>query len=196
MRRVPLEDEELIRRISGGDLSAFEELVDRHQSLIYNTCYRLLGDFHLAEEATQDVFLEIYRSAEFFREESRVSTWIYRIAVNRSLNIIRKNKRFRWIRSLISPWQERAGEEFSVSSREEEPDRVFEEKESRSILREAIDTLPEKQRVAFILHKYENLTSKDISDILSISVNAVEARIHRAKNNLQKRLIERLKNIP
>ncbi len=196
MRRVKLEDEELIRRISGGDLSAFEELVDRHKSLIYNTCYRLLGDFHLAEEATQDVFLEIYRSAEFFREESRVSTWIYRIAVNRSLNIIRKNKRLRWIRSLSSPWQERAGEEFSVSSRKEEPDRVFEDKESRSILREAIDTLPEKQRVAFILHKYENLTSKDISDILSISVNAVEARIHRAKNSLQKRLIERLKNIP
>jgi RNA polymerase sigma-70 factor (ECF subfamily) len=192
---VKSEDIELVRRISEGDLSAFEELVVRYKALVYNTCYRLLGDFHLAEDATQDVFLQIYKSAEFFRGESRISTWIYRIAVNRSLNIIRKNRRLRLIKSLSSSWQERTEEEFSVSSSKEEPDKIFEDKESRSILRGAVDSLPGKQRVAFILHKYEGLTSREIADILGVSMNSVEARIHRAKTTLQKRLIERLKEI-
>jgi RNA polymerase sigma factor (sigma-70 family) len=194
--RENLDDDELIRKISEGDLSAFEELVVRYKTLIYNTCYRILGDFHLAEDATQDVFLKIYRSGEHFRGESRVSTWIYRISVNRSLNILRKNKRSRLIKSLGTLWREKNGEEIPASSQKERPDRIFEDKESKAILRDAIDSLPEKQKVAFILHKYENLTARDISDILGISINSVEVRIHRAKIALQKRLVERLKKIP
>jgi RNA polymerase sigma-70 factor (ECF subfamily) len=196
VNQVRLEDEELIRRISGGDLSAFEELVARYKALIYNTCYRLLRDYHGAEDATQNVFLQVYKSAEFFRGESRVSTWMYRIAVNRSLNIIRKNKRFRLIKSLGSPWTGKPREDLPVAAPEQEPDRIFEDKESKLLLRDAIDSLPEKQRVAFILHKHENLTSKEIADILGVSINSVEVRIHRAKLTLQKRLVERLKKYP
>ncbi len=196
MDELKLEDDELIRRISERDLSAFKQLVERYKTLIYNTCYSLLGDFHLAEDATQDVFLQIYRSAGSFRGESQVFTWIYRIAVNRSLNIIRHNKRFRWIKSLSSPGREKDGKEIPISSRQEEPDKVYEDKESKALLADAIHSLPERQRVAFMLHKYENLTYKDISEILSVSINSVEARIHRAKVTLQKRLVAHLIKIP
>jgi RNA polymerase sigma-70 factor (ECF subfamily) len=187
------EDDELIRRISEGDLSAFEKFVERYKTLIYSTCYKLLDDFLQAEDATQDVFWQIYQSAEFFRGESKVSTWVYRIAVNRSLNIIRRNRRFRWIKNLGSAWKEDAGKNIPFSSRGEEPDRIFEEEEAKSLVRDAIDSLPEKQRMAFILHKYESLTSREISEILGVSVRTVEARIHRAKRKLQKELVVRLK---
>ena len=193
MKRSKFEEDELIRSICEGDLSAFEQFVELYRTLVYSTCYRLLGDVHLAEDATQDVFLQVYQSVEFFRGESKVLTWVYRIAVNRSLNIIRRNKKFRWIKKLGSSLKENAEENMPISPPREEPDKIFEEKESQSLLRNVIDSLPEKQKVAFVLHKYESLTSKDISEILGISIRSVEARLHRAKSNLQKKLVALLK---
>jgi len=175
-----LEDNELIRKISDKDLLAFKQLVERHNNLVYNTCYNILGDHHQAEEAVQDVFLQIYKSAGAFRHQSKVSTWIYRIAVNRSLNIIRHNKRSRWIKSLSTLTNE--------ESCGEEPDKLLEKKEMKSLLKNVVDSLPEKQRTVFILNKYENLSPSTIAEILDISINSVEVRIHRAKINLQKKL--------
>lgn len=175
-----LEDDELIRKISNKDLLAFKQLVERHKILVYNTCYNILGDHHQAEEAAQDVFLQVYKSAGSFRHKSKVSTWIYRIAVNRSLNIIRHNKRFRWIKSLSTLEKEEIGGE--------EPDTLLERKEIKSLLKSVVDSLPEKQRVAFILNKYENLSPSAIAEILGISTNSVEVRIHRAKASIQKKL--------
>jgi RNA polymerase sigma-70 factor (ECF subfamily) len=192
-----LKDEELIRRISDKDLLAFEQLVERYKIFVFNTCYSFLGDYHQAEDAAQDIFLQIYRSAGSFRQESKVSTWIYRIAVNRSLNLIRRNRRFRWLKSLSSLMKDEAsGEEILIASSGEVPDKALEEKEKKELLQSAVDSLPEKQKVAFILHKYENLSHREISKILGISINSVEARIHRAKVNLQKKLASRLKKIP
>ncbi len=175
-----LEDNELIRKISDKDLLAFKQLVERHKNLVYNTCYNMLGDHHQAEEAAQDVFLQVYKSAGAFRHQSKVSTWIYRIAVNRSLNVIRHNKRSRWIKSLTSLEVEESGGE--------EPDKLLEKKEMKGLLKNVVDSLPDKQRTVFILNKYENLSPGEIAEILDISTNSVEVRIHRAKINLQKKL--------
>jgi len=184
------DDEAVIRQISIEDLTAFKELVDRYQTSVYSTCYSILGDYHQAEEAAQDTFFQIYRSAGSFRGESQVSTWIYRIAVNRSLNLIRKNKRFRWVKNLSSVWNEEIKEEdFPFASSPDEPDKLLEEKEKKGLIESALASLPEKQRVAFVLSKYENLTSREISEILRISINSVDARIHRAKLHLQKKLV-------
>jgi RNA polymerase sigma-70 factor (ECF subfamily) len=175
-----LNDDELIRKISSKDLIALQRLVERHKVFVYNTCYNLIGDHQQAEETAQDVFLRVYKSAGAFRYKSKVSTWIYRIAVNRSLNVIRQNKRSRWLKSLT---------ELETEAPEgEEPDKLLEKKELKSLLRDAVDSLPEKQRTVFILNKYENLSSREIADILGISTNSVEVRIHRAKINLQKKL--------
>lgn len=121
-----------------------------------------------------------YQSAGSFRHQSKVSTWIYRIAVNRSLNVIRSNKRSRSIKSLTT---------LEIKESEgKEPDTLLEKKELNKLLRAAVDSLPEKQRTAFILNKYENLSPSEIAEILDISINSVEVRIHRAKKNLQKKL--------
>lgn len=190
MDATKIEDEELIRKISDKDLQAFRQLVERYKLLVYNTCYNLLNDHHQAEEASQDVFLKIYRSAGSFRHRSKVSTWIYRIAVNHSLNLIRSKRRSGWIRILsFSSRESSTGEETLIGSSRNEPDKLLERKETGQMLQGAVDSLPEKQRIVFILHKYDRLSAREISEILDISIRSVEARLHRAKQNLQKKLI-------
>ena len=188
MDEYELDDDDLIQKISEKDLAAFQKLVEHQKAFVYNTCYNLIGNHQQAEETAQDVFLQVYKSASAFRHQSKVSTWLYSIAVNRSLNVIRRNRRSRWIKSLSTLEKEETGGE--------EPDTLLERKEMKSLLKSIVDSLPEKQRVAFILNKYENLSASAIAEILGISTNAVEVRIHRAKTNLQKRLTSLLKNNP
>ena len=174
------DDDELIRKISRKEGNAFRQLVERHEGFVYNTCRNLIGNDQQAEETAQDVFLQVYRSAGSFRHRSKVSTWIYRIAVNRSLNVIRQNKRSGWIKRLATLELEDhdgAG-----------PDKRLEKKELSDLLKKAVDSLPEKQRTVFILNKYDGLAPRAIADILGVSANSVEVRLHRAKINLQKKL--------
>ena len=180
MDEYELADDDLIQRISEKDLASFQILVERHKALVYNTCYNFIGNHQQAEETAQDVFFQIYKSASAFRHKSKVSSWIYRIAVNRSLNVIRHNKRSRRITSLIALEIERSGAE--------EPGKLLEKKELKNLLKAAVDSLPDKLRTVFILNKHENLSPGEIADILDISINSVEVRIHRAKSKLQKKL--------
>ena len=181
-----LDDEELICRISKKDTEAFEHFVHRHQSMVLNICYGLLGDYQQAEEAAQDVFVQIFRKAQFFRHESKVSTWIYRIAVNRSLNILRRNKRIRWMKNVgFSQLDKYPQEKIPLESKQNGPMELFERKEFRQILQKAVDRLPEKQKTAFILNQFGGFSAGEISEILEVSINNVEIRIHRAKKKLQ-----------
>ena len=187
-------DEELVRKIIGGDHLAFKRLVDRYQHLVINTCYNLIGNRQDAEDVAQEVFFQVYKSARKFRREAKFSTWLYRIAVNRSLNFIRDNKRFRWLESLSSLLE---GENQRVSdvpaSNSDRPDIALEKKERDAAVQRAIDSLPAKQRAAFVLHKYEGLSYQEIAEILERSLSSVESLIHRAKSNLQTKLVRYLR---
>lgn len=181
-----IDDDELIHRVSKKDPVAFEQLVKRYQSMVLNICLRLLGDYHQAEETAQDVFVQIFQKASSFRHESKVSSWIYRIAVNRSLNMIRRNKRIRWMKNVGFPQLDKYSEEkIQFESKQNGPMILFERKEFRKILQKAVDRLPEKQKAAFILNQFEGLSAEEISEILKVSINNVEVRIHRAKRKLQ-----------
>ena len=188
-----MNDKELIQKIAAKDHAAFKALVERYQALVINTCYNLLGNRQDAEDVAQEVFFQVYKSAKRFRQEAKLSTWLYRIAVNRSLNFIRNNKRFRWLESLSSLLE---GERQRVSdvstSNSDRPDVALEEKEQNVIVKKAIDSLPEKQRAAFVLHKYEGLSYQEIAEVLGRSLSSVESLIHRAKLNLQRKLLHYL----
>lgn len=189
-----LDDEELICRISEKDSEAFEQLVQRYKSMVLNICYGLLGDYHQAEEAAQDVFVQILQKACFFRHESKASTWIYRIAVNHSLNIIRRNKRLRWMKNMgLFKLDKYPEEKIPIESKGNQPMELLERKEFMRILNEAVDSLPEKQKTAFILNQFEGFTAEEISEILKVSINNVEVRIHRAKRKLQSILTHLIK---
>jgi len=189
-----MNDRELIEKIAAKDHSAFKALVDRYQALVINTCYNLLGNRQDAEDIAQEVFFQVYKSAEKFRQEAKISTWLYRIAVNRSLNFVRDNKQFRWLKSLSSLSEnDREVVTEVLASNSDRPDVALEKKERNAKVQKAIDSLPEKQRVAFVLHKYEGLSYEEIAEILQRSLSSVESLINRAKSNLQRKLIHYLK---
>jgi RNA polymerase sigma-70 factor (ECF subfamily) len=186
-------DEELVRKIIDGDHLAFKRLVDRYQHLVINTCYNLIGDRQDAEDVAQEVFFQVYKSARKFRQEAKLSTWLYRIAVNRSLNFIRDNKRFRWLESLSSLLEGEGKRASDVpTSDSDRPDIALEKKERDAAVQRAVDSLPAKQRAAFVLHKYEGLSYQEIAEILERSLSSVESLIHRAKSNLQTKLVRYL----
>jgi RNA polymerase sigma-70 factor (ECF subfamily) len=191
-----MDEKELIQKIATKDHGAFKALVDRYQALVINTCYNLLGNRQDAEDVAQEVFFQVYKSAKRFRQEAKLSTWLYRIAVNRSLNFIRDKKRSGWLRSLSSLLEDERQRVAEVpTSNSDRPDITLIKKERNAILQKAIDSLPEKQRAAFVLHKYEGLSYQEIAEILQHSLSSVESFIHRAKLNLQKKLVGYLTQI-
>ena len=185
-----MNDRELIQKIAQKDHSAFKVLIDRYQALVINTCYHLLGNRQDAEDVAQEVFLQVYKSAGKFRQEAKLSPWLYRIAVNRSLNFLRDNKWSRWLKSLTSLLEDEREQALDLpASNSDRPDIALENKERDMIVQKAIDSLPRKQKAAFVLHKYEGLSYQEIAEILEYSLSAVQSLIHRAKLNLQKKLV-------
>jgi RNA polymerase sigma-70 factor, ECF subfamily len=161
----------------------FRTLVDAHQERVRNTCFRFVDDVEDAEDLTQEVFVRVHESLGHFREEAEISTWIYRIAVNTSLDFIRKRKRkkrFAWLVSLDSP----AAQEHELPAAGDGPLDALVRSERRQILQRAIDRLPENQRIAIVLNKYEDFSAPDIASIMAISLTAAEALLHRARRNL------------
>jgi len=191
-----VQDYELIKKIKAGDSHAFKELFENYKTLVINICYRLTGNKEEAEDLTQDVFLKVYKSAKSFKHHSKLSTWIYRIAVNLSLNHLRKKRQLRW----LSPdnTSKQANEETLTTlpaPSGDQPDVFLEQKEKEIIIWKMINLLPENQRVALILQRYEGMSCQEIADILECSVGSVQARMHRAKENLQEKLFLYFKEI-
>jgi RNA polymerase sigma-70 factor (ECF subfamily) len=181
-------DTELIRGILEHDRQAFQYLVDKFQKQVVKTAYYFTGNMEDAEDLSQEIFLEILDSASSFRHSAALSTWIYRITVNRSLNQIKRNKRreiFKRMQHLFTGSSDGHEDGMGVESH----GMPYEQKENRMLLRNALVALPENQRIAFVLNKYEELSYKEISGIMNLSLSAVESLIHRAKLNLQKQLM-------
>jgi len=156
--------------------------------MVLNTCYRFVMNRQDAEDLAQDVFVEVHRSLESFREESKLSTWIYRIAVTKSLDHLRRmkrKKRFSSIKRIIGI--DDPAEDLPSTSGDN-PEQALAGKERAGILQDALNTLPDNQKTAFLLSKQDGYTNSEIADILQTSVSAVESLIHRAKKNLHDKL--------
>lgn len=180
---------EIIQKLQQGNEQAFKQLVENYQKLVVNTCFGMVHNTEDAEDIAQEVFIEVFRSIQNFRADSKISTWLYRIAVNRSLNFIRDNKRKKWVHSiedLVKGISRQVGEIQNINN--ETPVSELENSQRAKILHEAIDSLPENQKTAFTLNKYEDLSYKEISEVMNLSVSSVESLIHRAKIKLQEKL--------
>lgn len=176
-----MHEKEMIEAILKGDQKAFKLLVDTYQLMVVNTCYAFVHDRDEAEDIAQDVFVQVFESLGRFRFESKLSTWLYRIAVNRSINHC-KSPRGRAIKIDIDSWKQQ-----EVAQSVEMPQQqILEEQEQIELLHKAIDKLPENQRTALILNKYEELSYKEIADVMGVTLSSVESLIFRAKNNLEK----------
>ena len=168
---------------------AFKYVVDTYQSVIYNTCIGIVGNADDAKDIAQDVFIQLYKSVESFRGDSKISTWLYRIAVNKSLNHIRNNKKHKVLLRIQGFFAAEETREIQIRDRaRSNPQEISEQNEHKIALRQAIDSLPENQKIAFVLKNYDDISYKEISEIMELSLSSIESLIHRAKKNLQKTL--------
>lgn len=186
-----MDEAQLIKGIQQGDRKSFKLLVETYQRMVVNTCLGIVHSQEDAEDLAQDVFVEIFRTAENFRGDAKLSTWLYRIATNRSLNHIRNNKRKRFFQSIEETFTGGRNRTSEISeNRADQPDQNITDQQRSDLLHRAIDRLPEKQRIAFTLNKYEELSYQQIAEVMEISLASVETLIHRAKKNLQEQLLD------
>ncbi len=172
-------DYKLVQAIGTGDSLAFERLIKNYRNPVVNFIYKYLGDRFGAEDLAQDVFLRVYSSASEFEPKGKVSTWIFKIAYNLSVNEILRRKRLCLLAD--ADIAEEKGAELSAPS----PGDADELKE---MLMDTIQRLPEKQKAALLLRVNEELSYAEIGVILSTSVSSVESLLFRARNNLRKLL--------
>jgi len=182
-------EHDLIRELQAGNQTAFKELFDSFSPQVFNVAYRMLQNKQDAEDVTQEVFFQAYNSLKHFRAESQISTWLYRIAVNRSLNHRRKSKLTRWLSLDFGESEDDTDDSGFIGPTEDGPDVVIERKDTERIVQEAINSLPDQQRIAILLHRYEGLPYEEISKIMCVTVASVESRLHRAKVTLAKKLL-------
>ena len=156
--------------------------------MVYNLALQYVQNAEDAEDITQEVFVTIHQSLHSFKHESSVSTWIYRIAINKSLDFIKsknRKKRFGLIRSFFNKDNEYISYDFPHFNH---PGVQLEDKEALSMLFKHINELPENQKTALILHKIEQKTQAEVAEIMNLSAKAVESLIQRAKANLSQKL--------
>lgn len=180
-----MNEAELIQGLRNGDESAFKYLVENYQDRVYNTAIGIVQNAEDAEDVAQEVFIQVYRSIHSFKEEAKLSTWLYRITTTRALDLLRSRKskkRSGLIQRLFGEGNEPAIEIPDFHH----PGIALDQKENAAMLFKAIKQLPENQQIAFTLHKIEHLSYQEVSDIMKTSVPAVESLMHRAKQNLRK----------
>lgn len=182
-------ESELIDLLKKKDREAFKEMVETWQDMVFNTAIGFLQSAEDAEDTAQEVFIQVYESVEKFKEESKLSTWIYRITVTKCLDHLRKKKRkkrFAFIQSLYGK-----NEALVVDPPDFfHPGVKTENKENAVALFKAITKLPENQRTAFVLNKIENLSYREIAEIMNSSESAIDSLLQRAKKNLRNELKE------
>ena len=189
-----MEEANLISALKQGDEAAFKQLIELYKDRVYNTCLGFLGNVEDGEDITQEVFIEAFHSINNFRGDAKLTTWLYRIASTKSLEHIRKQKRKKsWslIQGTFTINDEDVGNKKAAF---EHPGIKLENKERAAVLYKAIDKLPDHQRTAFTLHKIEDLSYKEIAEIMNVSLSSIESLMFRAKKNLQKYLTNYYKN--
>jgi len=180
-----MSEQEIIQDILKGDHSKFELFVVKYQTMVFRTAMGFVHNKEDAEDLTQDVFISAFQSIASFQGNSEFSTWLYRITVNTSINHLNRNKHSAFLQFAGDLLQNF----FSKESGDKNPHQQLEQSERDTAIRKAIDSLPEKQRTAFVLSKYDDLTQKEIAAIMQSTEGSVEQLLQRAKTNLQKKLI-------
>ncbi len=167
----------------------FRDFIQQHQPRVYNTALNILQNEQDAEEIAQDVFIEAYNKAHTFKGESQVSTWLYRITINKCIDLIRSRKRKKRFAFITELFHE-SGEPISDASDFVHPGVVAENKEKAAVLYRAINQLPETQKIAFLLSETDGLSYGEISEIVGTSVSSIESLLFRARKNLRKILAD------
>lgn len=178
----------LIRDIQKGHEPAFREFYDQTKSRVFNMALGYVRNREDAEEITQDVFIDVFRSASTFKGDASVTTWLYRIAVNKSLDFLKHQKRQKRFAFFTSLFDTATGKLLHQPADFFHPGITLENQENAAMLFQAIDKLPDKQKTAYLLTKVEGLNNIETAGVMTVSVGAVESLLQRATENLKKQL--------
>lgn len=175
-----MNERELIARLQKRDEAAFEELIRQYEKKVYTLCFRMCGNSEDAEEAAQDAFLALWRGIDRFRQESSLSTWIYRLATNACIDTLRRRKKQSGSVSLDD-------EELFVDAVDTspQPQETVEHREAQKLLQERLSALPEEYRKVLILREIEGLSYTEIAESASIELGTVKSRISRGRSLLR-----------
>ena len=185
-------DSILINQAKSGDDQAYDKLLNKYRNSVYNLVYRMVRDIQEAEDLTQEAFIKAFNSLAQFNEEYAFSTWLYKIATNNCIDFFRKRKL--QTLSLDKPIQYKDSEiHHEIPDPELNPEKNILATERSSLIREAIETLPEKYYTAIILRHTEEKSYEEIAEILHLPIGTVKARIFRAREMLNKALKDRLR---
>ena len=184
-----MDEKILLDKIANKDERAFQIFVEKYHQLVLNICNNILNNYDDALDVSQEVFIKLYESIDSFRGDSKITTWLYRISVNKSLNYLRSKKKYKWFTSLDLIF---GNETKTIDPEDSElkPDENIELEENKKALYQALRKLPEKQNIAITLNNFEDLSYKEISEIMNISVTEVGVLINRGKKKLQKLIID------
>jgi len=192
---VTLTEAQLIERCKAGDSLAFDELISAHQDRVFNTAFRLMGNYEEALDLTQEVFLNCFRKIENFKGDSALSTWLYRITVNTAKNRwkYQQSRGLNRMTSMDAPMDaddEERVKQFPDS--QPTPRKVATDREAMAYFEKQLDHLNEEHREVLVLRYMEELSYEEIADILGLSLGTVKSRIHRARNELRDVMVEYL----
>jgi RNA polymerase sigma-70 factor (ECF subfamily) len=179
------EDVRLMRLVARGDTSAFEQVIERHQALVAGTAARMLGSNSDVEDIAQQVFIRVWKSARRYVPRAKFTTWLLKITRNLVFNELRRAKR----RAQVPLQPDPGAEEIPLKDETNPaPDASLLEDELQRAIEEAIMQLPESQRMALVLRRYEQLSYEEIAEVLDLSVPAVKSVLFRARTELRSRL--------
>ncbi|MDX1315543.1 MAG: RNA polymerase sigma factor [Eudoraea sp.] len=170
-------DQHLIKRLKKGDNQAFRALIEQYKHMVYTLALRIVKNEEDAEEVSQDTFIKVYQSIGSFKGDSKLSTWLYRIAYHRSLDYVKKNKRK--LQTTQLEWEETTNIQLAEMTWDH-----MEAMEKREIIQAALKHLPGEDGVILSLFYFESLSLKEIAGVLDITNNTVKVRLHRSRKRL------------
>jgi RNA polymerase sigma-70 factor (ECF subfamily) len=186
-----LTDAEFMLRVKEGDDSAFDYLVEKYRRPLIGFMYRMTHNAATAEELAQEVFLRVYRSRTTYTADAKFSTWLYRIATNLAANHARDTRHERpEVQVSIDEPDEESGTTVDVADNRPNIEQDLVREERLKAIRKHIQALPERQRMAVIMHKYQNMDYKQIAEVLKLSESATKSLLFRAYETLRERLKE------
>jgi RNA polymerase sigma-70 factor (ECF subfamily) len=187
------EDDELIKSFLSDNAGAFDRLVIKHQNMVFNLCFRIVGDYDEANDCAQETFIKVYNNLRTFRFQSSFTTWLYRIAVNTCRNrISSSDNRIRKKMLRINNPGDAGGDPIEIHDCSFDPDTIFEKNERTRLIHDAIDALPGDLKILIVLRDLEGNSYGAITEITGVNLGTVKSRLARARHLLRETLREAL----
>ena len=183
-----LSDAEVMLRVKAGDDSAFDHLVEKFRRPLVGFMYRLTRNQSVAEDLAQEVFLRVYRSRKSYKAEARFTTWLYRIATNLAVNHARDTRVERTQGKSLDEPEPETGAAMDVADDAPSAEERLLRRERMEAIRDHVEALPERQRIAVVLHKYQGMDYREIGQVLELSESATKSLLFRAYETLRDKL--------